>query len=43
MLAGRGFTQDMHAIAVTAASSGYTVGELNPADSHGVFGERLNA
>lgn len=31
--------QDMHAIALAAAEAGYTVGELNPADSHGVFGE----
>lgn len=31
--------QDMHAIAVCAAKRGFTVGELNPADSHGVFGE----
>ncbi|CAJ1371695.1 unnamed protein product [Effrenium voratum] len=31
--------QDMHAIAIAAASAGFTVGELNPADSHGVFGE----
>jgi len=31
--------QDMHAIAVAAAGLGFTVGELNPADSHGVFGE----
>ncbi|CAK9004219.1 unnamed protein product [Durusdinium trenchii] len=30
---------DMHAIAVCAAKRGFTVGELNPADSHGVFGE----
>lgn len=31
--------QDMHAIALAAADMGFTVGELNPADSHGVFGE----
>mmetsp|Transcript_47242 Transcript_47242/g.106116 ORF Transcript_47242/g.106116 Transcript_47242/m.106116 type:complete len:380 (+) Transcript_47242:3-1142(+) len=31
--------QDMHAIALAAAGAGFTVGELNPADSHGVFGE----
>lgn len=31
--------QDMHAIAVAAAGMGFTVGELNPADSHGIFGE----
>ncbi|CAE7913937.1 unnamed protein product [Symbiodinium sp. KB8] len=31
--------QDMHAIALAAAGAGFLVGELNPADSHGVFGE----
>jgi len=31
--------QDMHAIALAAAGLGFKVGELNPADSHGVFGE----
>ncbi|CAE7470375.1 mutS [Symbiodinium natans] len=31
--------QDMHAIALAAAGAGFMVGELNPADSHGVFGE----
>uniref|UniRef100_A0A7S2PJQ4 Uncharacterized protein n=1 Tax=Zooxanthella nutricula TaxID=1333877 RepID=A0A7S2PJQ4_9DINO len=31
--------QDMHAIAISAAAAGFSVGELNPADSHGVFGE----
>mmetsp|Transcript_127700 Transcript_127700/g.221400 ORF Transcript_127700/g.221400 Transcript_127700/m.221400 type:complete len:278 (+) Transcript_127700:3-836(+) len=31
--------QDMHAIALAAAGAGWKVGELNPADSHGVFGE----
>jgi len=31
--------QDMHAIAIVAADQGFTVGQLNPADSHGVFGE----
>jgi len=31
--------QDMHGIAIAAAEEGFTVGQLNPADSHGVFGE----
>lgn len=31
--------QDMHAIALEASQAGFAVGELNPADSHGVFGE----
>src|SRR5690606_32218429 len=30
---------DMHAIARLAAKQGLKVAELNPADSHGVFGE----
>ena len=30
---------DMHAIALTCAGHGFSVSELNPADSHGVFGE----
>ncbi|UJR14181.1 hypothetical protein I4U23_001176 [Adineta vaga] len=31
--------QDMHRLTVWIAMSGYRVSELNPADSHGVFGE----
>eukprot|EP00930_Biecheleria_cincta_P041042 TRINITY_DN28116_c0_g1_i1.p1 TRINITY_DN28116_c0_g1~~TRINITY_DN28116_c0_g1_i1.p1 ORF type:complete len:779 (-),score=139.50 TRINITY_DN28116_c0_g1_i1:56-2308(-) len=31
--------QDMHAIATAAAAAGFKAGELNPADSHGIFGE----
>ncbi|CAE8714585.1 unnamed protein product, partial [Polarella glacialis] len=31
--------QDMHALALAAASLGFVAGELNPADSHGIFGE----
>jgi len=31
--------QDMHRLTVTIARYGFTVSELNPADSHGVFGE----
>ena len=31
--------QDMHAVALTAAASGFVTSELNPADSHGVVGE----
>jgi hypothetical protein len=31
--------QDMHRLTVAIARKGYTVSELNPADSHGVFGE----
>jgi hypothetical protein len=31
--------QDMHRLTVAIALEGYTVSELNPADSHGVFGE----
>ncbi|CAF0790580.1 unnamed protein product [Adineta ricciae] len=31
--------QDMHRLTVAIARRGYTVSELNPADSHGVFGE----
>jgi len=30
---------DMHALALAAAEAGYITSELNPADSHGVFGE----
>ena len=31
--------QDMHRLTVTIARYGFVVSELNPADSHGVFGE----
>ena len=31
--------QDMHRLTVAIARQGFTVSELNPADSHGVFGE----
>ena len=31
--------QDMHRLAVNIARRGWRVSELNPADSHGVFGE----
>jgi hypothetical protein len=31
--------QDMHRLTVAIARRGFTVSELNPADSHGVFGE----
>ncbi|CAF1386723.1 unnamed protein product [Adineta steineri] len=31
--------QDMHRLTVAIAREGFTVSELNPADSHGVFGE----
>ena len=31
--------QDMHRLTVAIARLGYTVSQLNPADSHGVFGE----
>jgi hypothetical protein len=31
--------QDMHRLTVAIARHGFTVSELNPADSHGVFGE----
>jgi hypothetical protein len=31
--------QDMHRLTVAIARLGFTVSELNPADSHGVFGE----
>ncbi|CAF1433883.1 unnamed protein product [Adineta steineri] len=31
--------QDMHRLAIAIAYEGFTVSELNPADSHGVFGE----
>ena len=31
--------QDMHRLTVAAAKGGFRVSELNPADSHGVFGE----
>jgi hypothetical protein len=31
--------QDMHRLTVAIARSGFVVSELNPADSHGVFGE----
>ncbi|CAF1016467.1 unnamed protein product [Adineta steineri] len=31
--------QDMHRLTVAIARAGFTVSELNPADSHGVFGE----
>jgi hypothetical protein len=31
--------QDMHRLAVAIARQGFVVSELNPADSHGVFGE----
>ena len=31
--------QDMHRLAVAIAREGFTVSELNPADSHAVFGE----
>ena len=31
--------QDMHRLTVAAAKDGFRVSELNPADSHGVFGE----
>ena len=31
--------QDMHRLTVAIAMAGYRVSELNPADSHGVFGE----
>ena len=30
---------DMHALALKCAAHGFSVSELNPADSHGVFGE----
>ena len=30
---------DMHALALQCAALGFSVSELNPADSHGVFGE----
>ena len=31
--------QDMHRLTVAIAKSRYIVSQLNPADSHGVFGE----
>jgi hypothetical protein len=31
--------QDMHRLTVAIARQGYVVSQLNPADSHGVFGE----
>ena len=31
--------QDMHRLTVAIARKGFRVSELNPADSHGVFGE----
>lgn len=31
--------QDMHQLTITAARQGFIVSELNPGDSHGVFGE----
>jgi phage-related tail fiber protein len=33
------FDQDMHALANHSAQCGYVTCELNPADSHGIFGE----